>query len=65
MGDTMKRALLTWLLTSYAAAQVTPYSLQVQTGPGLVAFTFLLRSRGYAIRTFASAREFLDAYRDD
>ena len=29
------------------------------------AFTFLLRSRGYAIRTFASAREFLDAYRDD
>ncbi|MFM2094902.1 MAG: hypothetical protein RIS70_2026 [Planctomycetota bacterium] len=29
------------------------------------AFTFLLRSRGYTVRTFASAREFLDAYRDD
>ena len=38
----------------------------VDDDPGVRdALAFLLRSRGYAIRTFASAREFLDAYRDD
>jgi hypothetical protein len=46
----MKRVLLACLLAVYAAAQITPYSLQVQTGPGVLAFTFSVR--GNQVRAY-------------
>ncbi|MSV33981.1 MAG: hypothetical protein EXQ47_00055 [Bryobacterales bacterium] len=50
----MKRAVLMWvlagLLARHAAAQITPYSLQVQAGPGLLAFTFSVR--GNQVRAY-------------
>jgi hypothetical protein len=36
----MKRALLTCVFAGWAGAQVMPYELKVETGPGLIALTF-------------------------
>ncbi len=50
----MRRALLACVLLavagSRATAQMTPYSLQVQTGPGVVVFTFSVR--GNQVRAY-------------
>jgi hypothetical protein len=46
----MKWAVLACALTSWAAAQITPYALKVETGPGLVAITFAVQ--GNLVRAY-------------
>lgn len=61
---TMKWAVLACLIAGCAAAQVTPYSLQVVTGPGLVAISFSIRGnqvRAYLPDDVASGEHFSGA----
>src|SRR6266436_3418293 len=43
-GKTMKWAVLACSITGWAAAQMTPYTLKVEPGPGLIAITFSTQS---------------------
>ena len=60
----MKWAVLACFIAGCAAAQITPYSLQVVTGPGLVAFSFSIRGnqvRAYLPDDVASGEHFSGA----
>src|SRR6266404_3428785 len=60
----MKRAVLACFIAGSAFAQMTPYSLQVATGPGLVSFSFSVRGnqvRAYFPDDVASGEHFSGA----